>query len=324
MKKVLVITERAGGALDESAWELLTLARTLAGDGGRVAAAVLGKDVGGIASELAGGFDEVFAFDDERLADPDGEGDALALAPLLEREKFDLTLLGHTNRGIDLAPGLSVRAGMPLLADCFALEWKDDALEGTRTVYGGKVHARVKATASANGSMATVRGGAFPEADHGAVGGEVKNESLPADFAPRRRALRTVAPEAGDVDISQSELLVGVGRGIEEEENLEMVQQLAAALGADVCASRPVVDKGWLPKSRQVGTSGVNVKPKLYLAVGISGSFQHMGGIKGSPYLVAINKDRSAPIFGVADVGIVGDLFDVVPALEEAIKQAKG
>jgi electron transfer flavoprotein alpha subunit len=156
------------------------------------------------------------------------------------------------------------------------------------------------------------------------VGGAVKNEALPADFAPRRRAVRTVEPEAGDVDITQAELLVAVGRGIDEEENLELVQSLADAMGAVVCASRPVVDKGWLPKSRQVGTSGLTVRPKLYLAVGISGSFQHMGGIKGAPYLVAINKDRAAPIFGVADVGIVGDLFEVVPALEEAIKNAKG
>ena len=323
MKNILVIAERVGGGLDESTWELLTAARALA-DGGRVAAAVLGKDVGALATELAGGFDAVHVFDDAQLADPDGEADALALAPLIAREGFDVTLLGHTNGGIDLAPGLSVRVGAPLLADCFALQWEGDTLAATRTVYGGKVHARVTAVASDRGYMATLRGGAFAVAEAGAVGGAIQAEALPDGFAPRRRNLRTLVPEAGDVDITQAEILVAVGRGIDDEENLEIVQQLADAMGGAVCASRPVVDKGWLPKSRQVGTSGLTVRPKIYIAVGISGSFQHMGGIKGSPYLVAINKDAAAPIFGVADVGIVGDLFEVVPALEEAIKQAKG
>lgn len=323
MKNVLVIAERNGAALDEGTWELLTAARALA-DGGSVAAAVLGAGVSALASELAGGFDRVYAFDDARLAEPDAEGDALALAPLIAREGFDVVLALHSNLGIDLAPGLSVRVARPLLADCFELAWDGDALRATRTVYGGKVHAHVAAVASATGTMATVRGGAFPAAEHGAAGGSVQDEALPADFAPRRRALRTLKPEAGDVDITQSEVLVAIGRGLEEEDDLDVVRGLAEALGADLCASRPVVDKGWLPRSRQVGTSGATVKPKIYIAVGISGSFQHMGGIKGAPYLVAINKDRAAPIFGVADVGIVGDLMEVVPALEAAIQATKG
>ncbi|MEW6073275.1 MAG: electron transfer flavoprotein subunit alpha/FixB family protein [Planctomycetota bacterium] len=323
MRRILVVADCVGPGLDDSCWELLTAARTLAGAGGRVAAAVLGHGVGALASELAGGYDEVFAFDDPRLVDPDGEGDALALEPLIARGGFAAILLPHTNRGIDLAPGLSVLAGVPLLADCLALAWDGDALAGTRTVYGGKVHARVVAAAGVKGAMATVRGGAFPAAAHGAAGGAVKAEALPAGFAPRRHAIRTVAPAPGDVDISQAELLVAVGRGIEDEENLGIVRELAAALGAELCCSRPVVDKGWLPKSRQVGTSGVTVRPRVYVAVGISGSFQHIGGIKGSPYLVAINKDAAAPIFGVADVGIVGDLFEVVPALEAAVRKAK-
>lgn len=324
MKYVLVIADRLGAELDEGVWELLTAARQLAGDGGRVAAAILGKGIGPLAAELAGGFDRVFAFDDERLAAPDGDGDAQALLPLLAREVFDVVLLAHSNNGIDLAPGLSVRAGRPLLADCFELHWDGPALAATRTVYAGKVHARVVAAQSAKGYMATVRSGAFAGAGQGTQGGEVTAETLPAEFAPRRRALRTLQVEAGDVDITKSEVLVAIGRGIEAEENLAMVHDLAKALGADVCASRPVVDKGWLPKSRQVGTSGVTVKPRIYIAIGISGSFQHMGGIKGAPYLVAINKDRAAPIFGIADVGIVGDLNEVVPALEAAIKKVKG
>jgi len=323
MKNVLVIADRLGKALDEGVWELLTAARALAG-GGEVAAAVLGHGIGALGEALAAGFDRVFVFDDPRLAEPDADGDCQALLPLLAREGFAVVLLAHGNNAIDLAPGLSVRTGRPLLADCFELGWQGDALTALRTVYGGKVHARVTAAPPANGYLATLRGGAFAAAENGAGKGTIVAEILPAGFAPRRTALRTLVPEAGDVDITQSELLVAVGRGIEEEENLELVQELAEALGADVCASRPVVDKGWLPKSRQVGTSGLAVTPKIYLAIGISGSFQHMGGIKGSPYLVAINKDRAAPIFGVADVGIVGDLTEVVPALTAAIKETKG
>jgi electron transfer flavoprotein alpha subunit len=324
MARILVIAERVKGQIDDSAWELLTAARALAGEGGKVAAALLGEGVGELAAELAKGFDEVFVFDDARLSVPDGEADGLALRGLIERERFEATLAPHTNCLIDTVPALAARLGVPLLADCIQLEWRDGRLAGVRTVYGGKVHARVCAVACDRGYMATVRGGAFAAAEPTGGGAEVKAESLPADFAPRRRALRTLEPEAGAVDISAAEKLVGVGRGIEEQENLELVEQLAEALGAEVCASRPVVDKGWLPKSRQVGTSGVSVKPRVYVAVGISGSFQHMGGIKGAPYLVAINKDPSAPIFGIADVGIVGDLFEVVPALEEAIRKARG
>lgn len=324
MKRILVLADRLGASLDDGVYELLTAARALAGDGGTVAAAVLGSGIAALGKTLAASFDRVFVFDDPRLADPDGDSDAQALLPLLLRERFDVVLLAHGNNGIDLAPGLSVRCGRPLLADCFELRWQGEQLAATRTVHGGKVHARVVAASSPQGYLATVRGGAFAAAAPGGRSGSVVSEALPAGFVVRRRVLRTVKPAAGDVDITQSPLLVAVGRGIEEQENLEMVQELAKALGADLCASRPVVDKGWLPKSRQVGTSGLTVKPKVYIAVGISGSFQHMGGIKGAPFLVAINKDRAAPIFGVAHVGIVGDLTEVVPALTEAITEAKG
>ncbi|MBI4882357.1 MAG: electron transfer flavoprotein subunit alpha/FixB family protein [Planctomycetes bacterium] len=173
--------------------------------------------------------------------------------------------------------------------------------------------------------MATLRPGAFPAAPapQGA-GAAIHAEAVPAALTPRRRCLGTVAPEPGAVDITQSAVLVAVGRGIEEEENLGIIHSLAEALRADVACSRPVVDKKWLPRSRQVGTSGVTVKPKVYLAIGISGSFQHMGGVKGGPFIAAINKDPAAPIFSVADVGIVGDLFELVPLLEEKVRELKG
>ena len=320
---ILCVAELQRGQLDDATWELLGAARRVGGEGARVELALIGAGVTPLA-EAAAAFDAVRVFDDERLALPDGGlWDALLVA-LVKRESYGLVLLAHTNPVLDLAPGLAVRLGAPLLADCLSLEAATDGgYSALRAVYGGKVHARVKSVPAAV-TVATLRGGAFAAGSATGGGGEVVSESLPPDLAIRRRTVRTVEPEAGAVDISQADILVGVGRGIEEEENLELVQSLAEALGAEIACSRPVVDKGWLPKSRQVGTSGVTVKPRVYVAVGISGSFQHVGGIKGSPFLVAINKDAKAPIFGVADVGIVGDLFDVVPALEEKIREMKG
>ncbi len=323
MKKLFVFIERIAGEIDDSGWEMLTAARSFGGEC-RVGAICLGEGVDRLGEQLAQRFDDVFLFDDERLALPDGDLYAAVLAPLLKREKPFLTLFAHTNNGMDLAPSLSIRIGVPLIADCVSMDLSGESLHAVRTVYGGKVHARVTVAPSENGTMVTVRPGAFM-AD-GALGtaGEIHREKVPAEIAVGRRTLETITPEAGEVDITQAEKLVAAGRGIDDEDNMEIIESLAEALGAEVACSRPLVDKGWLPKSRQVGTSGLTVKPKVYIAVGISGSFQHMGGIKGGPFLVAINKDRRAPIFNVADVGIVGDLFDIVPLLEEKIREAKG
>lgn len=329
MRTFLVAVELAGGSIDDSAWELAAAARALgASDAGayRAAAVLIGSEVGTQAAELARQFDDVYLFDHPMFEQPDGEAAAAVLAPLIQREKPLVTLVPHTNTGMDLAPSLSVKAGTPLIADCLSLALKDGRLSAVRTVYGGKVHARITTVASPSGCyMATVRPGAYAAADDVADrNGEIHRETVPDSFSISRRYLRTVEPEPGEVDITQAEKLVGIGRGIEEEENIKIIESLAEALGAEVACSRPVVDKKWLAKSRQVGTSGVTVKPKVYIAVGISGSFQHIGGIKGGPFLVAINKDPRAPIFGVAHVGIVGDLFEVVPLLEEKIREAKG
>ncbi|MGB5303501.1 MAG: electron transfer flavoprotein subunit alpha/FixB family protein [Gemmatimonadota bacterium] len=150
------------------------------------------------------------------------------------------------------------------------------------------------------------------------------SETIPEGVLPRRQYVETIAPDPGAVDISQAEVLVAIGRGIEDEENLEDLRSLADAMGAEVACTRPVVDRKWLEKTRQVGTSGVTVKPRVYLALGISGSFQHLGGVKGDPFIAAINTDPSAPIFGVADVGIVGDILDLIPLLEEKIRERRG
>ncbi len=328
MKNILVICGQSGGRLEDSVWELLSAARALAGaDGSKASVVLLGAGVDGLASELAKGFDTVHVFDDPSLKDADGEADGLAIQALIEREGFDAVLAAHDNRGIDLLPWLSVRVGAPLLPDCFSLEWREQQLVGMRALHGGKVNARIATVGEAKTRMASLRSGAFAASDSptaGAGAGAIVAEALPAGFAPRRKALRTIEPEAAEVDITAADILIAVGRGIEEEDNLEIAESLALAAGGVVCCSRPVVDKGWMPRNRQVGTSGQTVGPKLYLAIGISGSFQHIGGIKGSPFVVAINKDASAPIFGTADVGIVGDLFEVVPVLEEQLSKVKG
>jgi len=322
MAEHLVLVELVGGEIDDSAWELAQAARAAGAE--RVFAALLGKDVAGHADTLTKAFDAVHVFDDAQLEVLDGEVSAALLAPFVERIAPTVVFVPHTNYGMDLAPGLAVRSERPLLTDLIAIESADDGIQAVRTTYGGKVHARVKAAPSENGYVLTLRPGSFPFVEDAAVGGAVHTEQVPADLAPRRRFVETITPEAGEVDITQAEILVAVGRGIEEEENLEMITSLAESLGAEVACSRPVVDKKWLSKSRQVGTSGLSVKPKIYIAVGISGSFQHLGGVKGGPFIAAINKDPAAPIFGVADVGIVGDLFDIVPLLEEQITEAKG
>ena len=330
MRQIFVVVERSGDGLDESALELLTAARGL-GDA-TVSAVLMGSDIADLASEAARWFDGVYVFDDPALAQPDGDFQSRVLAPLLDREKPFVTLVPHTNTGLELAPMLSVRAGTPLIGDAMAIEpcaageceAGVECIRAVRAVFGGKVHARVSAIPEENGVMVSVRPGAYaPPAAAPEAGGAVQPESIPEGVAPRRQCVETVAPDPGAVDISQAEVLVAVGRGIEDEQNLEEVRSLADAMGAEVACTRPVVDSKWLEKTRQVGTSGVTVRPRVYLALGISGSFQHLGGVKGDPFIAAINTDPSAPIFGVADVGIVGDILDLIPLLEAKIRERR-
>lgn len=275
-------------------------------------------------AQLATLFDHVIVFPASADRCWDAEWIAACALARLQDHQADLVLLQHTNNGLDLAPLLAAKSDRPMLADCFTLEFREQELVATRSVFGGKVHARVVATQSGNGYLATTRPGAFTAEPQANSTGTVENAPAPQGYQARRRCLETLTADPGAVDITQAEILVGVGRGIEEEDNLEMVRDLADALGAELACTRPVVDKKWLEKSRQVGTSGLTVKPKIYITVGVSGSFQHLGGVKGGPFMVAINQDPAAPIFASADVGIVGDLFDLVPLLEEKIRERKG
>jgi electron transfer flavoprotein alpha subunit len=211
---------------------------------------------------------------------------------------------------------------MPLASDCVGISVDGGAVSVTRQIYGGKIDGRVSFRDAAT-ALVTVRAAAFP-VEEGTRSGSVSEPDVTVPDEPAiRRFVEYVEAAVGDVDITKSDVIVAVGRGIKEEENLALVEELAELLGGVVGCSRPVVDAGWLPKDRQVGSSGKTVKPKLYLAVGISGQFQHMSGMKAAETIVAINKDPKAPIFSAADYGIVGDLFKIVPALKEKILAAR-
>ena len=318
---VFVYVVHSEGELDDSALELATVARQLFPDT-EPTALVAGSGVDDVAGKAAAAFGEVWKIDDAALAHPNAE----LLRPILVEllPEGSIVLLPHTTFGFDLGPGLSVKLGAAYVPDVVDL----DGIEGTtlkavRQEFTGQVSTHVHADMS-DGAVITVRPGAFPAAEAGSAAGEVVDHSAAADGVEARRTfVEVIEAETGDVDITREEVLVSVGRGIEDEDNLELVEDLAEAMGAAVACSRPIVDAKWLDRSRQVGTSGKTVQPRVYLALGISGSFQHMGGIKGSPFMLAVNTNPKAPIFQEANIGVVADLMDFLPVLTEKINDSR-
>lgn len=318
---VFVFIDHRDGRADDSALELVTAARQLF-PGSTPIALVAGSGVDAVVHEVAASFAEVWKFDDAALSYPNAE----LLRPLLVRAlpPGANVLLPHTTSGFDLGPGLSVKLGATYVPDVVAA----DGLEGTtlrvvRQEFAGQVSAHVHADV-ASGAVITVRPGSFRPAASGAEAGRIVDRSADAaGLTARRKFVKVIQAEAGDVDITREEVLVSVGRGIGERENLALVEELSEAMGAALSCSRPIVDAKWLDRPRQVGTSGKTVKPKVYVALGISGSFQHMGGIKGNPFLLAINKNPRAPIFQMASVGVVADLLELLPVLTKKIKAAR-
>ncbi len=307
------------GVLDDTALELVAAAKAIDA-GAAVTALVIGSGVDAVATEAAASYAEVWKIDGDAFAYPNAEVIRKALVNMLPADA--MLLLPHDTFGIDLSPGLSIKLDSSFVSDVVSVDGMDGTtLKLVRQEFGGMASTHV-ATDVANGVVLNIRPGTFQPDESKAAGGSVVDKSGDVgDIAANRTYIETVIPEAGDVDITKSEILVSVGRGIEDQDNLEIVDELAEAMGADVACSRPIVDAKWMEKSRQVGTSGVTVKPKVYLACGISGSFQHVGGIKGSPFMVAINKNPKAPIFQVADVGIVEDILDFLPELTEKISE---
>ena len=308
------------GNLDDTALELPLAAQKIDADT-EVTAIVAGSGatLDAACQAAAKCYPKVWKIDHAGLAYPNAELTRQALLNLLPQGA--LVLVPHDTFGMDLSPGLSVKLGAAFASDVVAIEGREgDQLKVVRQEFGGQVSTHVVVVLS-SGAVINIRPGVFQPEGNAELGGQIEDKSGEVgELSAKRRFLEVIEAEVGDVDITKEEVLVSVGRGIEDEENIEIAEELAEAMSAVVSCSRPIVDAKWLEKSRQVGTSGQTVKPKVYLACGISGSFQHMGGIKGSPFIVAINKNPKAPIFQVADVGIVEDVLDFLPELTDRIK----
>ena len=313
--KVFCVAEYRFGELNPLSIELLNLANRIKGDG-TAEAVVIGRDVGKYAEELAKYADKVWKIEDESLENYTPDLYVDVLLQLADREKPDLILVGNTAQGGEFAPYLAAKMNAPIVTDVVAV----DGTKVSRYLMQGKLMVDLKLKSTP--AVLTVRQGVFKEAVE--VGGEIVDAGIKPSRESRRKFIKYVEPEVGEVDIAQADIIVSVGRGIEDASNIALAEELASLLGGVVAGSRPVIDNGWLPKDRQVGISGKVVKPKLYLALGISGAFQHVMGMKDSELIIAVNKDPEAPIFGVAHYGVVADMFEVVPELIEKLKGIKG
>ena len=318
---ILVIAEQRDGTLNRASWEAVAAAQTL---GGPVKIALPGGSVGAAANELsAADAAEVIALEHEALGVYTPDGFVQALAALIVAEQPAHVICAHTYQARDFIPGLAARLDRALVTDCTAAKADGKAVVFTRPMFQGKVSADV-VLAGAAPHLATFQIGAF-RADavkKGSGPAPVRTVAATVDAGAIRQKPEPPFREAKQaVDLTQAERIVSIGRGIKGQEHITLAKQLAEALGAEIAASRPICDAGWLPMERQIGSSGQTVAPRLYLALGISGAIQHVVGMKGARTIVAINKDAEAPIFEVADYGIVGDLFEIVPAMIAALKE---
>jgi electron transfer flavoprotein alpha subunit len=327
--KILVIAEQRQGKWNNTSFETLAAAQQIAkATSSTVIAAVVGKGVGALAEQLATkNVTEVLLVEHDLLESYTPDGYCIALKQLIKAAKPDLVLLPHTYQVRDFAPELAARLGKGMIADCVGYRNEGGKLIFVRQMFQGKTAADVTFQGSAPW-FASFQSGAFradlvePNASGKApVNGanvELKAEQI------RTKPLELFKEAKASVDLTQAPLIVAIGRGIKAPENIAQAEALAKAMGAEIAASRPICDEGWLPMERQIGSSGQTVAPKLYLALGISGAIQHVVGMKGARTIAAVNKDQNAPIFEIADYGIVGDIFELMPALTEALEKAKG
>ena len=324
---VLVILEQQSGQWHKMSWECLAAGQQLAAElGTSVEAAVLGGGLGVLAADAAGRrVAKVWSVEHDLLESYTADGFATACEQLIRTAQPTLVLLAHTYQARDFAPKLAARFGQVLMSDAVGARVEGGHVIFVRQLFQGKLNADVRAVGSGP-FFASLQAGAW-RADTLEAG----DATAPIEtFSPvldstniRQKAEPPFREAARAVDLTAADIIVSVGRGIKEQSNIPVVEELAKALGGELAASRPICDAGWLPMERQVGSSGQTVAPKMYVAVGISGAIQHLVGMKGAKTIVAINKDANAPIFEVADYGIVGDLFEVVPALVAEVKKAK-
>ena len=324
MNRIFAYIEQRAGMIDDSAAELFQAARKI--DASQTTTAIVtgsGAALDTACESLRSSFGEVWKISHDSLAYPNAELVRQALVQVLPAKS--VVLFAHDHFGIDLAPGLSIKLGCPFLSDLVAIEHvQGTSLKFVRQEFGGQISAHYK-TDLGSGAVINVRPGAFRvEPNAAATGIVVDKTSGVGPLVAKRRYVETIAVETGDVDITKHAVLISVGRGIQDKDNIPVAEELAETLGAAVSCSRPVVDAKWMAKSRQVGSSGKTVKPKVYVACGISGAFQHLAGIKGKPFLIAINKNAKAPIFQVADIGIVDDLLEFLPEITNKVRELRG
>ena len=327
MAKIWVVVQKREGQLPRISWEAVAAAQKLAAatGGGKPEAIVLGAGIGLAAAEVAkADLAAVHVADHDVLRAYTPGGYIGALAPAIRAEKPDFVVFPHTYQSVDYVPRLAQEVGAGLLPEVTGFAPGDGGLLWTRPILGGKLQSKVRVRGEGT-VLVSVQSGAFP-ADSVAKG-EAPLQPLAVDLAgvkPDREILSYEEVAGEKIDLTKADFIVAVGRGVGGADKMGPLEDLAKALGAEIAASRPVIDNGWLPRDRQIGSSGQTVAPRLYIAAGISGAIQHLVGMKGSSVIVAINKDPGAPIFNVAHYGIVGDVQEVLPALTEAVKAAKG
>ncbi len=322
MAGVLVFCEVKDAKLKKASREALTIGRKLAQTtGGEVSAFAAGGAAASVAADAGRyGAKKLYAVSNSALDAYMTETYAGAFQQAIEQAKSSVILLGGTSNGRDLAPRIAARLNVGVASDVDRLDWVDGKLRGRRPVYSGKAFATVEVISTP--AIATVRPNAFPAEE----GGEGAAEVINVTYQPgevKAKLIDTKIPEAGELSIAEADIIVSGGRGLKEPANFSYIRDLAHAIGGAVGASRATVDAGWIDHQHQVGQTGRVVSPNLYIAAGISGAIQHLAGMSSSKHIVAINKDPEAPIFRVADLGVVGDLFQIVPALTEEVKKAK-
>jgi electron transfer flavoprotein alpha subunit len=326
--KILLIAEQREGKWNHVSFEALAAAQQIVQQTkGSLSGVVIGKNVSALADELASSqLDEVLLVEHDLLEQYTPDGFSLALNQVIEAAKPDLVLFPHTYQVRDFAPKLAASMGKGMIGDCIGYRYEKGNLIFVRQMFQGRTVADVifegDAPWIASFQSSAFRADLLAKHAHGKapvkrVGVELKAEQI------RTRPLELFREAKQAVDLTQSPILVSVGRGIKAPENIPLAEKLAHAIGGELCASRPICDEGWLPMDRQIGSSGQTVAPKLYLALGISGAIQHVVGMKGSRTIVAINKDQNAPIFEIADYGVVGDIFEMIPALVEELEKTK-
>jgi electron transfer flavoprotein alpha subunit len=325
MSGVLVILEQRGSAWNRMSWEAVAAGRRLATEAGQsLMAAVAGHDLGALTSDIAAAnIDGAYVVSHELLEDYTPDGFTAALEQLIRQLQPAYVVLPHTYQVRDFGPRLATRFGQVLIADVIGIEFRGGGPVFVRQLLQGKLNGDYR-HGGAGTCFISVQAGAFRAETAEGAPAPIETFTPQIEAAQIRSKVEAPFREAAQtVDLTSAEIIVSVGRGIKEKENIPVVEELAQALSAELAASRPICDNGWLPMQRQVGSSGQTVTPKLYIAIGISGAIQHQVGMKGSRTIVAINKDENAPIFEIADYGIVGDLFEVVPALTSAVQKAK-